>query len=93
MCSGSARLLTKGEFLKIYLVLFLCRCIETMRTNPSYLALPYLAMSPEYSSCFSLILDGGGGRHCHNVLRKVEVGLVVVSVALLILVNTYKKNT
>ncbi len=85
MCSGSVRSLTKGEFLKIYLVLFLCRCIETMRTNPIYPALPYFSISPKYSSCFCLILDrGGGGRHCHNVIRKVEVGSVVVSVAFLL---------
>ncbi len=67
---------------------FLCRCIETMRTNPSYPVLPYLAMLPEYSSCFGLILDRGGGHHWHDVLRKVYVGWVVGSVALLILVNT-----
>ena len=29
----------------------------------------------------------GGGRHCHDVFRKLEVGSVVVSVALLIIVN------
>jgi hypothetical protein len=88
MYSSSARLLTKGEFLKIYLVLFLCRCIETTCIKTSYLLISYLVMSPKYSSCFGLILDRGGGCHCHNVFRKVEVGLVVVSVALLILVNT-----
>ncbi len=88
MCSGSARSLTKGEFLKIYLVLFLCRCIETTQTNPSYLVIPCLAMSPENSSCFGLISDGGGGRHWHDVFRKVDVGSVVVSVALLTIVNT-----
>jgi hypothetical protein len=82
MCSGSAGSLTKGEFLKIYLVLFLCRCIEIMQTNPCYLAIPYLVMSPENSSCFGLISDRGGGHHCHNVFRKVAVGSVVVSVAL-----------
>ncbi len=84
MCSGSARSLTKGEFLKVYLAIFLCHCIETTCTNPSYLAISYLAMSPEKSSCFGLISDMGGGRHCHNVISKVEVGLVVVSVAVLI---------
>jgi hypothetical protein len=36
---------------------------------------------------------GGGGRHCHDVFRKLEVGSVLVSVALLIIVNTQKKNT
>jgi hypothetical protein len=56
-----------------------------MQTNPSYPAIPYLAMSPENSSCFGLILDRGGGRHCHNVFRKVEVGSVVVSISLLII--------
>jgi hypothetical protein len=61
MCSGSALLLTKGEFLKIYLVLFLCHCIEGTRTNPSYPVIPHLGMSPQYSSCFGLILDRGGG--------------------------------
>jgi hypothetical protein len=59
MCSGSAHSLTKGEFLKVYLVKFFCRYIETMCTNPSYLAIPYLAMSPENSSCFGLISDMG----------------------------------
>jgi hypothetical protein len=88
MCSGSVHLLTKGEFLKIYHVLFLCHCIKTTRANPSYSVLPYLALLPRYSSCFSLILDRGGGHHCHNVFRKVEVGSVVVSIALLTLVNT-----
>ncbi len=53
-----------------------------MRTNPSYPGIPYLAMSPENSSCFGLISDGGGRRHYHNVFSKVEVGLVVVRVAL-----------
>ncbi len=61
ICSGSACLLTKGKFLKIYLVLFLCRCIKTTRTNPSYPLIQYLAMSPEFSSCFGLISDRGGG--------------------------------
>ena len=61
MFSSSARSLTKGEFLKVYLVMFLCRCIQTMCTNPIYPAMPYLAMSPENSSCFGLILDRGGG--------------------------------
>ena len=84
MCSGSARSLTKGEFLKVYLANFLCRCIETTCTNPSYPAIPYLAMSPENSSCFGLISDMGGGRHCHDVFSKVEVGSVVVSVVVLI---------
>ena len=51
----------KGEFLKVYRVMFLCHCIETTHTNPSYPAIPYLAMSPENSSCFGLISDGGGG--------------------------------
>ena len=79
------RSLTKGEFLKVYLVMFLCHCIETTRTNPSYPAIPYLTMSPEKnSSRFGLILDRGGRRHCHDVFSKVEVGSVVVSVALLI---------
>ncbi len=54
-----------------------------MHTNPSYLGISYLAMSPENSSCFGLILDRGGGHHCHDVFRKLEVGLVVVSVVLL----------
>ena len=75
MCSSSARSLTKGKFLKVYLVMFLCRCIKTMRTNPSYPAIPYLGMSPENSSCFGLISDGGGKRHCHDVFSKLEVGL------------------
>ena len=45
MFSGSARSLTKGEFLKVYLVIILCRCIETTCTNPSYPRIPYLALS------------------------------------------------
>jgi hypothetical protein len=61
MCSGSARSLTKGKFLKVYLMMFLCRFIETLRTNPSYPAIPYLGMSSENSSRFGLISDGGGG--------------------------------
>jgi hypothetical protein len=85
MFSGSARSLTKGDFLKAYLVMFLCRCIQTTCTNPSYPVLPYLAMSPENSSCFGLVLDRGGGRHCHDVFSKVEVGLVGGSVALLLI--------
>jgi hypothetical protein len=87
MCSGSACSLAKGEFLKIRLGIFLCHCIETMRTNPIYPVIPYLVMLPEISSCFSLISDRGG-RHCHDVFSKVEVGSVVVRVALLIIVNT-----
>jgi hypothetical protein len=48
--------------------------------------MPYLAMLPDISSCFDLILDrGGGGRHCQDVFSKVEVGSAVVSVALLII--------
>jgi hypothetical protein len=51
-------------------------------------------MSPKYSSCFGLIFgEREGGRHCHDVFRKVEVGSVVVSKALLIIVHTYGKNT
>ena len=58
-----------------------------MCTNNSYPVIPYLAMSPENSSCFGLILDrGGGGEHCHDVFSKVEVGLVIVSIALLLII-------
>jgi hypothetical protein len=35
---------------------------------------------------------GQEGRHCHNVFRKLEVGSVVVSIALLIIVNTSEKK-
>ena len=49
----------KVSFFKIHLVIFLCRCIKTTHTNPIYLAIPYLAMSPENSSCFGRISDGG----------------------------------
>jgi hypothetical protein len=91
MCSSLARSLTNGEFLKIYLVIFLRGCIKTTCTNPIYPAIPYLEMSPDNSSCFGLILDRGGGRHCHNVFSKVEVGSVVVRVLLLLIVNTYEK--
>ena len=74
MCGDSAPSLTKGEFLKIYLMIFVCRCIETTRTNPIYLAIPYLAMSPENSSCFGLISGKERGFHCHDVFSKLEVG-------------------
>ena len=60
MCCGLARSLTKGEFLKVYLVIFLCRCIETTCANHSYPEIPYLAMLPENSSCFGLISDRVG---------------------------------
>ena len=75
MCSGSACSLTKGKFLKVYLVMFLCCCMETTRTNPSYPVIPYLGMLPENSSHFGLISDGGGKRRCHDVFSKLEVGL------------------
>jgi hypothetical protein len=82
ICSGSACSLTKGEFLKIYLVLFLCCCIETMHTNPSYPSIPYLAMSLKFSSCFNLISEGGG-RHCHDVFRRRGRLWLLLAVALL----------
>jgi hypothetical protein len=55
-----------------------------MHTNPSYPAISYLVMLPENSPYFGLIFgQGGAGHHCHDVFRKLEVGLVVVSVALI----------
>ena len=51
----------KVSFYRYILCFFLCRCIEMTRTNPSYLAIYYLAMLREKSSCFSLILDRGRG--------------------------------
>jgi hypothetical protein len=86
MCNGLARSLTKGEFLKVYLVIFLCCCIKTTCTNPSYLVIPYLAMLPENSSCFRPDFGQGGGHHCHNVFSKVEIDSVVVSVVLLLII-------
>ncbi len=74
MCSGSEPSLTKSDLLKIYLVFFLCCCIETTCTNPIYPAIPYSAMSPENSSCIGLISDRGRGRHWHDVFSKLEVG-------------------
>ncbi len=84
MCSHSACLLTKVEFLKIYLVLLLCRCIEMTCTNSSYPSILYLAMPPKYSSCFGLISDRGGGRHCNDVFRKRKRLGLLLAVALLI---------
>ncbi len=93
MCSSSEPSLTKGEFLKLYLVICLCRCIETTRTTPIYPAIPYLVMSPENSSCFGLLLDRGRGRHCHDVFSKLEERFtVVVSIALLIIVNKHLRK-
>ncbi len=41
---------------------FFCgRCIQTTRTDPCYSVIFVLPMSPESSSCFSNILDEGGG--------------------------------
>ena len=87
MCSSSACSLNKGEFLKSISCFLLCHCIETMRTNPSYPGIPYLAMLRENSSCLGLISERGGVRHCHDVSRNEEVGSAGVSVALLIIVN------
>jgi hypothetical protein len=70
--------------------MFLCRCIETMHTNPSYPGIPYLTMLPENSSCFGLLFDRGWRCHCHDVFSKVEVGSVVVCIALVI--NNRKKT-
>ncbi len=47
---------------------FFGRCIELMRTDPSYLSMLFLPMLPESSSHFGMILDEGGGRHGHNVV-------------------------
>jgi hypothetical protein len=59
-----------------------------LNTNPSYPAISYLAMSPENSSCFWPDFgQGGGGEHCHDDFRKLEVGLVIVCVALLKIIN------
>ncbi len=60
MCSGSACLLTKGEFLEWLIVLYHGRCIKTMHTDPSYSSIFFLSMSLESLSCFGMILDKGG---------------------------------
>ncbi len=44
-----------------YILCFFCAAALKWRTNPSYLAIYYLAMLREKSSCFSLILDRGRG--------------------------------
>jgi hypothetical protein len=36
-------------------------CIERTRTDPCYLVIFFLPMSPKFSSCFGMISDEGGG--------------------------------
>ena len=59
MCSVSARSLTKGEFLKVYLVIFLFPFIETMCANPSYPVILFGNVAGELI-LFRLISDRGG---------------------------------
>jgi hypothetical protein len=81
MSSSSARLLSKGEFLKVYHMMFFCHYIEMMCTNnPSYLDVAGELI------LFWLDFGQGGGCHFHDVFSKVEVGSVVVSVALLLII-------
>ncbi len=54
---------------------FFCgRCMETTRTDPCYLVIFFLPMSPESSSCFGMISDEGGGAPSSPCYRMIEVG-------------------
>jgi hypothetical protein len=54
---------------------FFCgHCIETTRTDPCYLVIFFLPMSPKYSSCFGMISDEGGGAPSLPCYRTIEVG-------------------
>ncbi len=51
------------------------RCIETTCTDPCYLVIFFLPMSPKSSSCFGIISDeGGGGAPSSPCYRTIEVG-------------------
>ncbi len=54
---------------------FFCGCcIKTMRTDPCYLVIFFLLMSPKSSSCISMISDEGGGAPSSPCYRTIEVG-------------------
>ncbi len=64
--TGSHTCWLKVSFLKVILVIFLCRCTKMMRTNLSYPPI-FLATLPLFLSCFGFVLARGGGCHGHQV--------------------------
>ena len=69
---GSASSRTKCEFLSLLLTLFLGRCVGTKRTNHSCQKIIFLPLSEHFSSCFDLISNRGGRRHCLVGFRRGE---------------------
>ena len=62
-------------FFSKYLCFLFVRCIESTRTDPSYLPIYYSLMPLEASSCFGMISDeGGGGAIVMVVVGGAEVG-------------------
>ena len=57
----------KVSFLCYFIVLLLFRWFDATRIDPSYPPILFFPRPPQYSSCFSLILDRGGGcAMCHG---------------------------
>ncbi len=69
---------------------FFCgSCIKTMRTDPCYLVIFFLPMSPKSLSCFGMISDEGGGAPSSPCYRTIEVGCAFFFLpSVIIIVNT-----
>jgi len=56
-------------------VLFVVRCIESTRTNPSCTQIFFANIFPMSLSFFDMILDKGGGRHGMNIIWMYKLDL------------------
>ncbi len=76
-------------FIERYFPCFFCAAASKRRAlSPAIRRYLIWRCRPSTHLVLAWFCTGGRGCHCHDVFRKVEVGSVVVSVALLILVNT-----
>ena len=63
-------------FFSEYLCFLFGRCVNSMRTDPSYPPMYFLPMPPESSTCFGMILNEGGGEHHGQVVVGGKEGVV-----------------
>ena len=65
-------------FFREYLCFLFSHCVESTRTDPSYLPIYFLLMPLKASSCFGMISDEGGGSAIVMVVVGGAEGMVSI---------------